>query len=122
IFTIPNQEGWAFFDPDGKGSNIVKSGKSKIESYFITLDQYNQSVPRSEIEFHNLYEVLKNREVNSSRYKVRKIKDGIVKSGSSYLVNFYYFFEDYGAIQIPEDSNYKKKGVKYHIDVLQIIT
>lgn len=58
-FVIPDEEGWAFFDPDGKGSAIVKSGKTKIESYAISLDYFRQSSLKTEGEFREIYERLK---------------------------------------------------------------
>ncbi|MBU2630389.1 MAG: hypothetical protein KKE61_17390, partial [Proteobacteria bacterium] len=62
-FIIPDEEGWMLFDPDGKGSMIVKHGPSEKESYVISLDFYNQSKPKTLSEFQTLYNTLKDREL-----------------------------------------------------------
>jgi len=105
-FLIPDEEGWMFYDPDGKGSLIVKHGKSKIESYVISLDSYKQPVPKSLEEFNSLYNTLKNRELGDPRYKVISATEKPNATRGKYFVEFHYLVEDYKASKMPEGTEY----------------
>ncbi len=105
-FVIPDEEGWMFFDPDGKGSMIVKHGKSEIESYIISLDRYKQPAPESVEEFDSLYNTLKNREINNPRYKLIKVNEKPISSRGNYFIGFYYLVEDYRASNKPKGTEY----------------
>lgn len=105
-FVIPNEDGWAFFDPNGKGATIVKSGKTKIESYVISLLYMKESSPISEGKFQDLYDKLEKDETESSRYKAHVIENEFSYLHNNSIVNFYYFIEDHGAIKLPNNSNH----------------
>jgi len=105
-FVIPDEEGWMFFDPDGKGSMIVKHGKSKIESYVISLDIYKQPAPESDEEFISLYSTLKNRELSDPRYKVISVIEKPINHRGNYFIEFHYLVEDYKASNMPKSTEY----------------
>jgi hypothetical protein len=105
-FVIPNEEGWMLFDPDGKGSLIVKYGGSKIESYVISLDLYKQSAPESDEEFISFYDRLKNRELGDPRYKVISSNENPINSRGSYFIEFHYLVEDHKALNMPKGTDY----------------
>jgi len=95
-----------FFDPDGKGSLIVKNGNSKIESYVISLDYYKQPLPISIEEFDSLYNTLKSSEFDDPRYKVISATEKPVTTRGKYFVEFHYLVEDYKASKMPEGTEY----------------
>jgi hypothetical protein len=105
-FVIPDEDGWMFFDPDGKGSMLVKHGKSKIESYVISLDRYTQPAPESVEEFHSLYRMLKNKELGDPRYKVISAIEKPINSRGNYFIEFHYLVEDYKASNMPKSTEY----------------
>lgn len=105
-FLIPDEEGWMFFDPDGRGSLIVKHGNSKIESYVISLEYYKQPLPKSIEEFDSLYNTLKSRELGDPRYKVISATEKPVATRGEYFVEFHYLVEDYKASKMPEGTEY----------------
>ncbi|MHB8811120.1 MAG: hypothetical protein ACYC9M_14075 [Desulfobulbaceae bacterium] len=106
LFTVPDENGWMLFDPDGKGSTIVKQGKSKIESYVISLDYYQQPNPKSENEFKELYEILKQRELAPPRYRGLHADEEFNYSRGKYFLIFYYLIEDHEACHMPLGQKY----------------
>lgn len=97
-FTIPDEEGWMLFDPDGKGSTIVKVGRTKIESYVISLDSFQLPDSDTSYDFRKLYEASKKGEITPPRYSSLVIKDEANKSESE--ISFYYLVEDHQPIKI----------------------
>ncbi len=105
-FVIPDEEGWMLFDPDGKGAMIARQGRSKIESYIISLDTYQQSVPKTEDKFKQLYQVLKQGETSPPRYNPLVIEDRLRDSKNSYCIDFYYLVEDSQPKKLPVGDDY----------------
>lgn len=103
---VPDESDWLIFDPDGKGSTIVKFGKSKFESYIISVDYYKHPDTKSEYKFNDLYKILKERELTPPRFKVIKVseKPNILKAKD--FINFYYLVEDHQAKYNVSDENY----------------
>jgi hypothetical protein len=105
-FIIPDEEGWMLFDPDGKGSMIVKHGASENESYAISLDFYNQSQPKTVSEFQTLYNILKDREVKPPRYKSIIANENQRIDTGDYFIEFYYLVEDHEASKMPKNAKF----------------
>ncbi len=105
-FVIPNEQGWMFFDPDGKGATIAKIGQSEAETYTISLDIYDQDSQVSEQEFRQFYEAQKQRELDGPRYISRVAEDEVDKSKSHPWVGFYYLVEDHEARNMPSDQEF----------------
>lgn len=95
-----------FFDPDGKGSMIVKQGKSDIESYVISLDLYEQPTPETAEKFNSLYSALKSSELNHPRYKVVSSHEKPISISDKYFIEFHYLVEDYEASNMPANQKY----------------
>jgi hypothetical protein len=105
-FLIPDESGWMFFDPDGKGSTIVKFGQSELESYVIALDVYDQNSEKTAQEFRELYEILKKRELAGPRYAPRDVVDQFNASKDKPWIDFYYLVEDHEAIRLPQGQDF----------------
>jgi len=94
------------FNPDGKGSIISKFGQTKIETYSITLDKYKQAVPKTVLEFENIYQILENRETQAPRFKALKIIKKPIEPMGKYALGFYYLIEDNNPTKIPAGDDY----------------
>jgi hypothetical protein len=105
-FVIPNEKGWMLFDPDGKGSFISKFGQTKIESYIISLDCYQQSIPETVSEFKKLYKVLEQRETESPRYKPLLIQEQLLDTHNKFAIKFHYLVEDHQPKEKPIGYEY----------------
>lgn len=100
-FTIPKESGWFLFNPDGKGATIMKSGKTEIESYGISLDFYRLPIPETALDFKEGYDKLTRAETSPPRYKLLAIEDNINEVDNRFNINFYYQVEDHQAVKIP---------------------
>ena len=85
---------------------IVKHGKSKIESYVISLDRYKQPEPETVEEFNSLYNTLKTRELSDPRYKVLSAIETPINSNGNYYIEFHYLVEDHKASNLPKSTEY----------------
>ena len=106
-FTIPDENGWHLFDPDGKGSMIVKTGKTKLESYIISLTYNKHTTPLSEAKFRELYETKQTMGWHPpERYKVILSKEEPISSRGKYFNSFYYLVEDHQAKIMPSGEKH----------------
>lgn len=105
-FVIPDEEGWMLFDPDGKGAMIARQGNSKIESYIISLDYYQQPIPETEYKFKQLYQTLKQGEISPPRYNPLVIEDHRRDFKKNYCLDFYYLVEDSQPKEMPAGDTY----------------
>jgi hypothetical protein len=103
---IPDEEGWSILDQDGKGSDIVKFGRTDIESYVISLDRWHLDRPVSDVELRELYEEQKSKGRQMTRYKYRVTEELPDLSWGKLSIGFYYFWEDYGAVTLPAGEEY----------------
>lgn len=105
-FIIPDEDGWMFFDPDGEGSVIGKTGKTEIESYIISLDYYQKTVPESFAEFYRIYETLEKVEIAPPRHQPLIVETNARNNENYHLIDFYYLVEDYQPEIMPSGQNF----------------
>ncbi len=105
-FTIPNEDGWFLFNPDGRGATIMKSGETKVESYAISLDFYRVPIPETDSEFKKAYENLKKIAISPPRYKSLATEESFNSDNNRFEMNFYYLVEDHQAEKNPPGDKY----------------
>jgi hypothetical protein len=100
----PDEEGWLFFDPDGKGKHLAKDGATRIETYAINLNYHRSGNFKSEDEFlETIKQILTYTE---KRFKLRSANVKLNPKRGPYFVNFHILSEDYEANQMPKDKKF----------------
>ncbi len=97
----PDEKGWFVFDPDGKGSSLVKSGPTKSESHAITITYMQSTGLESEKEF--LDTVKQKTGSSDDRFKIREKNEELDRSRGTYFAKYYRLSEDHGAHQMPKE-------------------